>query len=63
LIYQLGGDILSPDMKQSTLNTPEGERAAQQVLDYIVKYKCSEPGYTIQDKHPEILAGSLVDGL
>jgi len=59
LIYQLGGDILSPDMKQSTLGTPEGERAAQMVLDYIVKYKCSEPGYTIQDLHPEFWQGRM----
>jgi ABC-type glycerol-3-phosphate transport system substrate-binding protein len=57
LIYQLGGDILNEDGTECTLNTPEGERAGQVVLDYIVKYECSEPGYTLQDMHPEFWQG------
>jgi multiple sugar transport system substrate-binding protein len=59
LIYQLGGDILAEDGKSCTLNTPEGERAAQTVLDFVVKYKCSEPGYTLTDKNPEFWQGRM----
>ncbi|MCZ7545735.1 MAG: extracellular solute-binding protein [Anaerolineae bacterium] len=53
LVYQLGGDILNEDNTECTLNTPEAERAAEVVLDFIVKYRCSELGYTIEDKNPE----------
>ena len=53
LIYQLGGDVLSADGKTCTLNSPEGIRAAELYLDFVVKYKCSEPGYTLTDKNPE----------
>jgi multiple sugar transport system substrate-binding protein len=57
LIYQLGGDVLSADGKTCTLNSPEGIHAAELYLDFVVKYKCSEPGYTINDKNPEFWQG------
>ena len=53
LIYGLGGDILNEDGTKCIMNSPEGERAGEMLLDYIEKYKCSEPGYTINDKNPE----------
>jgi multiple sugar transport system substrate-binding protein len=57
LIYQLGGDILNEDLTECTLNSEEGQRAAQMVLDYYAKYKCSEVGYTLTDKNPEFWQG------
>jgi multiple sugar transport system substrate-binding protein len=57
LIYQLGGDILNEDMTECTLNSEEGQRAAQMVLDYHIKYKCSEAGFILEDKNPEFWQG------
>ena len=57
VIYGLGGDILNPEGTKCIMNSPEGEKAGQLILDFIDKYKCSEPGYTITDKNPEFWQG------
>ena len=53
LIYQLGGDILSEDGTECTMNSPEGEHACEFYLDLVEKYKCSEPGFTIAEINQE----------
>jgi multiple sugar transport system substrate-binding protein len=57
VIYGLGGDILSADGTKCIMNSPEGEKAGPLILDFIDKYKCSEPGYTLNDKNPEFWQG------
>jgi multiple sugar transport system substrate-binding protein len=44
-----GGDFLTPDWKQSALNTPEAKEAFHYVVDLILKDKVMPPGVTQVD--------------
>ena len=45
-LYQLGGDLLTPDWKRAAFDTPQGVEALQFIVDLIHRYKVSpvEPG-------------------
>jgi multiple sugar transport system substrate-binding protein len=45
-----GGDILSPDGKSATFNSPAGVEALQFVCDLINKDKCTEPNPTAYNR-------------